>query len=834
MLAMHEWIFLFLMCLCFVDKNYAQFLQSELTSEVTASALRPRYAVSYCNRQPPGVLVDKPEPQKKNDFSIRINGAPTKYVPSQVYDVSIEGAKWTPHPIEAPDNTTTDPSVPTPKPAAPQAHAFIGFTLIVVSAEANRINPNVGHFKLSGDLLSRYSDDCPNGVVSTSNVPKSLVTVQWIAPPSGSGCVRFNASVAKEKKEWYKDDGDLSKELCQDFENTEEPTDLLEECCSCDEAKYEVSFEVLWSRFTHPKGFPANHWDTKFSDLIGASHAVDFKMWQYGEMASEGVKTLADTGTTQTLEAELKEESDKIRTIIKARGLKHPNLHNKTFAVFRVDRRNHVMSVLSQMEPSPDWIVGVSTLELCLRNCSWALERTLNLYPYDAGSSDGNTYIVEDKQPSVPQQRIRKITSSYPEEPDAPFYDPTGTPMKPVAKLTIVRQKIYEKSTCETHQEEGGRDLTPFTDPREECAVLAWSPFGPCDVTCGPGIKMRGRAYVNQKTALAAECKSTMVHKEKCERDCNPNGINCQTYAWSEWSECSVTCGKGYQNRHRIYQNSIARKLCSTELMDKKPCEAEMSECLPGDISPYCRVTDWAEWSPCTASCGEGMEVRTRQYKQEMVAKVSNCRVELQQERACTGEHKECQITHDEAAKICHLDQDPGPCRGAIMQYYYDTRRQTCMQFYYTGCKGNKNRFQNYEQCNSVCAGQAGDDRPHDTQPSQPPKDCRVSKWSEWGHCTRTCGNGRRERRRMIIENPENGGAACPEKLLQKRRCKDNVPCPVDCVLSQWGHFGQCSATCGNSFRERHRTVKKIPSSGGAQCANTAQRVSCEVPPCRY
>lgn len=46
------------------------------------------------------------------------------------------------------------------------------------------------------------------------------------------------------------------------------------------------------------------------------------------------------------------------------------------------------------VDPSPDWIVGVSGLELCLPNSSWIIHKELNLYPYDAGTDDGITYMV--------------------------------------------------------------------------------------------------------------------------------------------------------------------------------------------------------------------------------------------------------------------------------------------------------------------------------------------------------------------------------------------------------------------------------------------------------
>ncbi len=59
------------------------------------------------------------------------------------------------------------------------------------------------------------------------------------------------------------------------------------------------------------------------------------------------------------------------------------------------------------MGPSPDWIVGVSGLELCLRNCSWADRREIMLYPWDVGVDSGMTYESPD-EPTVPQQPITR------------------------------------------------------------------------------------------------------------------------------------------------------------------------------------------------------------------------------------------------------------------------------------------------------------------------------------------------------------------------------------------------------------------------------------------
>ena len=61
---------------------------------------------------------------------------------------------------------------------------------------------------------------------------------------------------------------------------------------------------------------------------------------------------MAKWGSPRVLESELKAESRHIRTIIKARGLWYPNVNGKTFAVFRTDKQNHLVSLvrISQCE----------------------------------------------------------------------------------------------------------------------------------------------------------------------------------------------------------------------------------------------------------------------------------------------------------------------------------------------------------------------------------------------------------------------------------------------------------------------------------------------------
>ncbi|XP_042243075.1 spondin-1-like isoform X2 [Homarus americanus] len=648
---------------------------------------------SNCHRSP--LRTEAPKTPGDNDFKIKISGNPQKYVPGEVYTVSVQG--W-----------RTQYSV----------QKFTGFLLVVEASQSpvNIFGPqSVGTFQLYGDALTMHSDDCPNAVTQTSSIPKSEIQILWTAPPAGSGCVRFRATVVENRDVWYMDDGELTKELCEEVQESDDmQPEVIYDCCACDEAKYEVTFEGLWSRHTHPKDFPTNEWLTHFSDIIGASHSADYHVWKYGDYASDGLHQVAEWGSTRMLESELKSQSDHIRTIIKARGLWYPNVNGKTFAVFRVDNRHHLMSLVSMLGPSPDWIVGVSDLELCLKNCSWVDQKTLNLYPWDAGTDSGVTY-ESANAPSIPREKIRRITNSYPNDPKSPFYDPTGMPMTPLAKLTITRQRVYEKACSETRPVGLDDPDLIYSDDidsnRPDCQVGGWSEFTPCSVSCGKGLRMRTRSYLMPLKADMGGCKRQLEEKEMCAAAqiyCEGGGAFafsddrlqlqvpnfdriCATSDWSQWTPCSETCGKGHRMRNRRFLHRMGRKKCDKALVDKEMCVADIMECVgqPENIPPECAVTQWTDFSPCSASCGQGFTMRARSFLIPSTNK-DMCSVSTIEKKLCMAERPNCTISPEDAKEVCMMDKEIGPCRAFITSWYYDSSRQMCLPFQYSGCRGQK------------------------------------------------------------------------------------------------------------------------------------------------
>ena len=73
------------------------------------------------------------------------------------------------------------------------------------------------------------------------------------------------------------------------------------------------------------------------------------------------------------------------------------------------------------------------------------------------------------------------------------------------------------------------------------------------------------------------------------------------------------------------------------------------------------------------------------------------------------------------------------------------------------------------------------------------------------------------QRMRDITTSPSCGGTACPG-LLEERNCSVNQT--INCELSPWGAWSNCSTDCGTGVQFRDRSLLTPAYCGGNQCAN--------------
>ncbi|GLV44174.1 M-spondin [Carabus blaptoides fortunei] len=58
----------------------------------------------------------------------------------------------------------------------------------------------------------------------------------------------------------------------------------------------------------------------------------------------------------------------------------------------------------------------------------------------------------------------------------------------------------------------------------------------------------------------------------------------------------------------------------------------------------------------------------------------------------------------------------------------------------------------------------------------RPPRDCRVSEWSPWSSCSKSCGIGEMQRRREVVKHARRGGKLCPP-LVETKWCGSARAC---------------------------------------------------------
>ena len=106
-------------------------------------------------------------------------------------------------------------------------------------------------------------------------------------------------------------------------------------------------------------------------------------------------------------------------------------------------------------------------------------------------------------------------------------------------------------------------------------------------------------------------------------------------------------------------------------------------------------------------------------------------------------------------------------------------------------------------------------------------RDCEVTQWGPWGACTQTCGNsGTSERKRYIISDHSCGGKKCG-RLFKTRKC-NRVCCPIACTYT-WGAWGVCTG-CGENGQQISKPVVTEQAQCGGPCDLPASRKrSCDT-----
>nr|CAJ65510.3 HyTSR1 protein [Hydra vulgaris] len=414
----------------------------------------------------------------------------------------------------------------------------------------------------------------------------------------------------------------------------------------------------------------------------------------------------------------------------------------------------------------------------------------------------------------------------------------------------------------------GGDDCQGSLEESKACKIKecpingglsSWSSYSDCSKSCGGGVKTRTRSCTNPAPNFGGTiCNDIMIEDVPCNvQQCPIDGGMSE---WSDFTPCSELCGLGSQERQRKCTNpapSYGGKQCGGEFLQVRECKIK-------DCPANTGYSQWSDFSECSKSCGVGVRSRKRICENKkydcsgLSEELQSCEV-----KPCPvnggfsnwGDFDECSTTCGQGLKTrTRTCTNPTPQNGGAGCFGSRQEIQSCIV---RECpvNGMYSTWSTYSECSEPCnAGRQKRTRTC-TNPSPangglpcvgPPEDARtcniqkcainggLSEWSLFSSCSKTCGNGIKERKRTCTNPaPSVGGKDCIGSLVEVFSCKVEE-CPIDGAFGEWSDFGECSEKCGSGLQERKRECNNpLPAYGGKGCyGETSQQRECKLREC--
>jgi len=429
-----------------------------------------------------------------------------------------------------------------------------------------------------------------------------------------------------------------------------------------------------------------------------------------------------------------------------------------------------------------------------------------------------------------------------------------------------------ERSRYETVKEMHGGEMCvgPTFEPQSctikecsvDCKVSEWQEQSGCNQACGGGSRREVRLIEMDANHGGAECPSDLTRDLPCNMD--PCAIDCVLAGWTNDGGCTTTCGGGVQRQARNIQTQPAYggAACHPERLRYISCGE--------DICPVdCAWSQWGGWSPCqtkdTRGCGTGQRKRARVVLIASAGDGAQCEGPFEEQLACTLQPCAIDGVWSQWEDWAPCDQDCG--------YGWKLRQRILAVVPISGglpapgpreetlrCKDKEcpidckvTAWKEQGECSHTCGDMAritekrtistsgahgGAECPADLERLVPcnaipcPIDCVLSDWFDAGECTSSCGAGSVYGKRNIDNPAAHNGKVCDAPLMRFSAC-NTQPCPVDCVYGSWSGWGTCSESCGDGKRERSREVEVEKNHGGLEClGEDVEEADCEIVPC--
>jgi len=163
------------------------------------------------------------------------------------------------------------------------------------------------------------------------------------------------------------------------------------------QALYRITFQPNFTSEFHPTDYPNN---ANFIKPILVSHNSNTTIFEEGTLASSGLKLYAEDGDATTLITEHSSGGDTNTTTIVQGTTDVGPTETKVYNI-NVTPNATLISFITKLSPSPDWFLGVDSINILNSDNTLVDNIGFKLYVIDAGTDAGETYTSANSSESI-------------------------------------------------------------------------------------------------------------------------------------------------------------------------------------------------------------------------------------------------------------------------------------------------------------------------------------------------------------------------------------------------------------------------------------------------
>uniref|UniRef100_A0A8C1KEG7 ADAM metallopeptidase with thrombospondin type 1 motif, 9 n=1 Tax=Cyprinus carpio TaxID=7962 RepID=A0A8C1KEG7_CYPCA len=390
-----------------------------------------------------------------------------------------------------------------------------------------------------------------------------------------------------------------------------------------------------------------------------------------------------------------------------------------------------------------------------------------------------------------------------------------------------------------------------------DCNPGGWeySSWSECSRSCGGGT--RHRSAVCGKSAESDDETKCNPQEKLTVQPCNE--FLCPQWKTGDWSECLVTCGKGYKHRQTWCQ-------FGEERLDDRFCDSSKPESVQACQQQECASWQVGPWGQCTTTCGPGYQMRAVKCVVGSYGSVmddSECNAATRPTDTQDCELSQCPVTHPVAPETKVMSHPAHKTQwrfGSWTQCSATCGKGTRMR--YVSCRDQQGGVAEESACSHL--------------PKPPASEvcsivaCGQWKVLEWTPCSVSCGQGKTTRQVVCVNisdqvvemnecDPDDQPATeqecampqCPSRSSDHGGFSPNNDSRKKTVPAgrtdrnragrpqshQWrtGPWGACSSTCAGGFQRRAVVCQDENGHPANSCDESTQPIeqrSCESGPC--